>query len=91
MSEQNDGGQAFPLQDAYGPARDFGTPGHPGMTLRDWFAGRALAGLLAGRFDSDNVKWAHRGDAQRAAMFAENSYFVADAMLAERAKKDPKP
>jgi hypothetical protein len=32
------GGPAFPLPDA----------GERGMTLRDWFAGQALAGLLAG-------------------------------------------
>jgi hypothetical protein len=34
----NDGGPAFPRH-AY--------DGHDGMTLRDWFAGQALAGMLA--------------------------------------------
>ena len=38
-----DGGPAFPM------ASD--VSGHqPGMTLRDWFAGQALAGLLAGNY-----------------------------------------
>ena len=35
MSTINDGGPAFPRH-AY--------DGHDGMTLRDWFAGQALAG-----------------------------------------------
>ena len=40
MSTINDGGQAFP---AGNPTHG----GHEGMTLRDWFAGQALAGMLA--------------------------------------------
>lgn len=44
MSETNDGGPAFPLNSPSGtpeymPARD-------GMSLRDWFAGQALAGMM---------------------------------------------
>ena len=45
-----------------------------GMTLRDWFAGQALTGLLAGGTPDD----AH--------VVARCAYFVADAMLAERLK-----
>lgn len=41
-----EGGPAFPHGD-----REHG--GHPGMTLRDWFAGMALAGTSA----DPNVKW----------------------------------
>jgi len=40
MSKINDGGPAYPLQ-SIGP--DF-APGYSGMSLRDWFAGQALAG-----------------------------------------------
>jgi hypothetical protein len=40
VSAINDGGPAFPNNDAHGCA-------YAGMTLRDWFAGQALAGLLA--------------------------------------------
>lgn len=47
-------------------------PAHEGMTLRDWFAGQALTGLLAGGTPDD----AH--------VVARCAYFVADAMLAER-------
>lgn len=40
----NDGGQAFPR------------PNVPGMTLLDWFAGQALAGLLANPECNRNYK-----------------------------------
>ena len=48
MSEQNDGGPAFPF-----PTHDqtgaCGQGAHGGMTLRDWFAGQAIVGLLGAR------------------------------------------
>jgi hypothetical protein len=44
----NDGGPAFPSNDAHGCA-------FAGMTLRDYFAGQALMGLLAsGHFTRDD-------------------------------------
>jgi hypothetical protein len=48
-----------------------------GMTLRDWFAGQALMGLLAGR--SDGVSFTPEAA-------AASAHFVADAMMAEREK-----
>ena len=76
MSETkiDDGGPAFP-QDDY-PDRDPGLDEHPGrgMSLRDWFAGQALVGLLTSHRDSKSV-------------IVETAYAVADAMLAERAKE----
>lgn len=39
--ELPEGGPAFPVQ------AKFSTPAWNGMSLRDWFAGQALAGLLA--------------------------------------------
>lgn len=54
-------------------------PAHGGMTLRDWFAGQALMGLLAGR--SQGVSFTPEEA-------AKSAYFVAQAMLAERTTKD---
>ena len=68
MSENiDDGGPAFPVDRA---ARK-----HDGMSLRDWFAGMAMNGLL-----SDPR---YEGTHEQA---AEYSYRMADAMLAERKK-----
>lgn len=70
MSARDDGGPAFPLQ-SIGP--DF-APGYAGMTLRDWFAGQALAGLAY--MNTEHMP----GIVKRA-------YQLADAMLAERVKE----
>lgn len=52
---------------------------HPGMTLRDWFAGQALPGVIA-ICSADTL----RDGETSPQMFARKSYAVADAMLAER-------
>lgn len=66
MSEQTDGGPAFPiLQEC------------EGMSLRDYFAARAMQALIStpdylrGNWSNGNV--------------AQDSYALADAMLTERA------
>lgn len=53
---------------------------NPGMSLRDWFAGQALAGILA------NPGTGGAGP-EVIARLATAIYVVADAMLAERDKK----
>jgi hypothetical protein len=62
--EGNDNGEpAFPNNDKYGCL-------YPGMTLRDWFAGQALAGMKTSVEDSHDLsRWA---------------YGTADAMLKQR-------
>ena len=73
MSAKDDGGAAFPIQHSNEPGC---LEGEAGMSLRDWFAGQALAGLLANeRIDAPTDDIA--GDA----------YAYAVAMLVER-KKD---
>lgn len=68
---RKDGGAAFPTPKYY----DEKFLGYvDGMTLRDWFAGQALVGLMA----SD--------DAEACDKDAAYAYRLADAMLAERAK-----
>lgn len=69
-----DGGPAFPV------LRETGNPNIPlfmassGMTLRDWFAGQALAGYFAAPYTQ------HRNATDCAAYI----YEMADAMLAAR-------
>lgn len=46
-----------------------------GMALRDWFAGMAIAGVVGGSAGLSPIS---------AAMYAEEAYRVADAMLAQR-------
>lgn len=62
---------AFPEPGLSGLPNGDWFPGQPGMSLRDYFAGQALAGLTNGR--RENVE-----------VFAREAYAVADAMLAER-------
>ena len=50
-----------------------------GMTLRDYFAAKALTMVSAGNEHTDMVGWDYRH-------FAEYAYRMADAMLVERAK-----
>lgn len=75
-----DGEPAFPIQEQMQPAVDgvnaWLSPGQRGMSLRDYFAGQALTGLLAagemwGTFEN----------------YASCALSHADAMLAEREKR----
>jgi hypothetical protein len=54
------------------------------VDLRDWFAGRALAGLLAGPSAPKKSKAEY--PEQCAARVAEEAYAFADAMMQARAK-----
>ena len=74
MSEINDGGPAFP--------RDGGEAvGTDGMSLRDWFAGQALAGTLASLVP--NESWP-AGQPDPFDALAASAYRQADAMLKAR-------
>ena len=57
-----------------GPA--FPGYGEPGMTLRDYFAAKAMEGVLAGTLTPTTV-WSHDE-------VAETAYNMADAMLKAR-------
>lgn len=90
---KNNGGPAFP--EVFSEERgEHGERGYEvcstgGMSLRDWFAGQALAGMIA------NPDFGQPTDeARRLGKFASKAatlcYELADAMLAERAKpSDP--
>lgn len=66
MSDIDNGGAAFPRADDVANS-------NAGMSLRDWFAGQALTGILA----DEN----HIGSYNSLAQF---SYQIADAMLEAR-------
>ena len=85
---QNDGGAAFPHEavkwnsDADSYVKDC-LNYHPGMTLRDWFAGQAM--------QSENIAIAIMVASGKTAVpnnwnydVAKGAYSIADAMLAER-------
>jgi len=91
----NDGGPAFPhVAELSG---DFGSGGivtrqltGNGMSMRDYFAGQALAGMLARELPANSCELV--GDPldfdkpSHLRAIADDAYAVADAMLAERAK-----
>ena len=66
MDKPNDGGPAFPVGLL------------PGMSLRDYFAGQALASMDT---DGYTLTGIHR------LALARRAYDIADAMLAERVKE----
>ena len=92
MTDRDTGGPAFarPMSqqtNAGGEVITFDN-GDPGMTLRDYFAGQALAGMTV----PDDVKYsriyrdADRLKEDEAQLWAAFAYRVADAMLKERSK-----
>lgn len=75
------GGPAFPLENPRQLEDGALFKQFPGMSLRDWFAGQALAGFIA----------CHAADADAAPSAsgaARAAYQYADAMLAERSKSE---
>jgi hypothetical protein len=83
MSTTNDGGPAFPRQHAV--ASGVYLEGQDGMSLRDWFAGQALAGMIANKtWNAIGLRRAGipEGESTRAA--AVSAYLYADAMLEAR-------
>lgn len=69
MTTEPTGGPAFPTSDVgWGPTK--------GMTLRDYFVGQALAGMIQNPIAADAGK----------DLVAEQAYLYADVMLEERDK-----
>lgn len=65
MNKISNGGPAFPVQSIYVEDQDTNSPG---MSLRDYFAAKAMQGLLA----QGNRSWDD---------IASRAYAVADAMI----------
>ena len=70
--------QAFPVSGDWSQIKE------KGMTLRDYFAAKAMQGLMAGRWKADmhGIPYdAYRADADE---WAKSAYHFADAMLKAR-------
>jgi len=89
MSIKDNGGPAFPRPASIDPEFDARLPSQIGMTLRDYFAAKAMQAIITklpvvdreGEFGSpveDKIKYN--------ADIANSAYWIADAMLEERAK-----
>ena len=76
MSKEDSGGPAFPAV-AVGTSLPWNTM--QGLSIRDYFAGQALAGLLA----SPNIR-----DGAQPNLAAQAAYIVADAMLKQRQERE---
>jgi hypothetical protein len=84
MSKTQDGGPAFPHDDFYETELETDRlrkqvliPASSGMSLRDWFAGQALAGMCA---NAEDVSRSFE-------VVAKIAYLYADAMLVARGKQ----
>lgn len=80
VSAKDDGGPAFPasVAEILGVATNSAEFDMPGMSLRDYFAGHALSGLMSTVADM--------AKGTTVDTIAADCYGVADAMLAERSK-----
>lgn len=77
--DKHDGGPAFPIHPSMRASDDQSSA--EGMTLRDWFAGQALATVI-NRYAYDNH--AGIGVDHLPRNCAAHAYRIADAMLKER-------
>lgn len=75
----NDGGPAFPVQELNADGTPYALT--VGMSLRDYFAGQALVGLIAQSMGTAGASNPQHG--------AEYAYAMADAMLAARNARSP--
>lgn len=79
--EIDNGGPAFPSGIANGKKY----PDQYGMTLRDYFAAKAMQGLMSGRWGDGCASNLNNHEFSTAHSIAQFAYAIADAML--KAKK----
>lgn len=72
----NDGGFAFPVHP------NGTTMQNTGMSLRDYFAAKAMQGIVS-THDSDG-EWTGPGDLTSNKLMAETAYAISDAMIKAR-------
>ena len=83
MSDARNGGPAFPsgvVKYLANGGISRKSPLYEGITMRDYFAAKAMQGLLA------SPRGTPSGDPATDFYYAKTAYIMADAMLAEREK-----
>jgi hypothetical protein len=83
MTTKNDGGPAFPLNMEPCRAQHYDAQGYQvhGMSLRQWYAGQAMSGLVAARLSNGGEVWWKDITAE--------AFEIADAMIAESERNNP--
>ena len=94
MAEKNNGGPAFPVITSKDTHVGGAWGSNPGMSLRDYFAAKAMQGYYTRSVPADNILWrfwvflSGKGTTQHAfpdfECTSKNAYRMADAMLAAR-------
>jgi hypothetical protein len=70
MSKDKTGGPAFPVAELDGDGEFLRQ--YTGLTMRDYFAAKAMQGMLANKWNQNYESW------------AQHAYMMADAMLEAR-------
>jgi len=93
VSNINDGGPAFPVQESIISSGSTGVPASSGMSLRDYFAAKALQAMLIdpNPNSADFIDPDYKGatDTTVAERVAKRAFSFADAMLAARGEVKP--
>lgn len=93
MSKIDDGGPAYPHTNPNWNVNGDRRPEIPGMSLRDWFAGQALAAIGGpiATASPESMEKAARDDGftgTRGEYTAYRAYVIADSMLQARKEKE---
>ncbi len=95
-TQPDNGGPAFPTHDNVNDPRCDGFMAYPGMTLRDWFAGQALIGVLrdpsetsrkAVEFALEDLNAGRAPQSSFIKLVAHSCYAYADALITQRNKE----
>ena len=82
---KNDGGPAYPIATVVAPLQGYQIPkggvGSDGMSLRQWYAGMVITGLVASLDREDVNAIQHMSNEERAQMVARYAFLIADAMI----------
>lgn len=82
MAVKNDGGQAFPKPyDPYPNVQEAVRPSEGGMSMRQWYAGQAMIGIMSGQMMPGVALMAKERSMLPADLLAQMCFEQADAMI----------